>query len=110
MRTLLTLLPWCLLVVGCVHAPPPAPAPAEPAPASSPAPEVQGPGLSFEVEPPDAELILDGESRGPVPQGVLLLPPGVYQVSLKASGYATWRAEVSVGTRVERVKVQLPRR
>lgn len=65
-------------------------------------------GLVFEVEPASAELIIDGQSHGPVPSAALSLPPGVYQVSLKAAGYVTWRAEVSVTARIERVKVRLP--
>ena len=65
--------------------------------------------------PPDSELVVDGKSYGPLSAmtpigGTLALPPGMYQVSLKHPGFDTWRAEVSVGKRIERVKVQLLKR
>jgi hypothetical protein len=64
------------------------------------------------VDPRDAEIAIDGASRGTVAElegsgGVLSLPPGIYQVSLKCPGYVTWRAEVAVRSAVERIDVRL---
>ncbi len=86
----------------------PAPAPA-PAAVAAPAP---GPatGLELLVEPATASIVVDGEKRGTVgelPAGILGLAPGIYQVSLGAPGYVTWRAEVAVRTGRERIEVRL---
>ena len=64
------------------------------------------------VEPADAELIIDGESYGPVSQletenGLLSLKPGIYQVALKKPGYISWRAEVTVNEEPEKLQVSL---
>lgn len=90
-------------------APPPArPAAADPAP---PAPVDSG--LSLAVEPADAELVIDGRSLGKVTDlggGVVPLPPGLYQVSLRRAGFSTWRAEVGVHAGLEPIRVTLARR
>ncbi len=86
------------------------------APAQATAPSVAPPpatGLELAVEPASAEILVDGESRGAVSSlasGVLGLPPGIYQVSLKASGYVTWRAEVAVRAGREKIEVRLARK
>jgi len=89
---------------------PPAAAPATLAPAAASLPAT---GLELLVEPAGAEVLVDGESRGAVSalaSGVLGLPPGIYQVSLKAPGYATWRAEVAVRSGRERIEVRLAKK
>lgn len=73
------------------------------------------PGLKIDVKPADAELTISGQSYGRVadlrvPNGVLLLKPGIYQVSLKREGYQTWRAEVTVGEKSELLKVEMVKR
>ncbi len=94
----------------------PAGTPAPVAPAQATAPSVAPPpatGLELAVEPASAEILVDGESRGAVSSlasGVLGLPPGIYQVSLKASGYVTWRAEVAVRAGREKIEVRLARK
>lgn len=87
-------------------APLPATAPAAPAP-------LPATGLELSVEPPGTEVFVNGETRGAVsalPSGVLGLAPGIYQVSLKAPGYVTWRAEVAVREGRERIDVSLARK
>ena len=74
-----------------------------------------GPGLILKVEPGDAELIIDGTSYGQVAQletrdGLLPLKSGIYQVSVKRTGYAPWRAEVTVNDRPETLQVTLVRK
>ncbi len=69
-------------------------------------------GLRIDVDPPDAELTIDGQVLGAasgvsLQSGVLKLEPGVHQLSLKAKGYQTWRGEVSLGSDVEPLKVSL---
>ena len=41
---------------------------------------------------------------------MLGLAPGIYQVSLKAPGYVTWRAEVAVRAAREKIEVRLARK
>ena len=100
---------------GGKAAPPPAAKPALPAAAPEAAAVAPLPatGLEFAVQPPDAEILVDGEVRGVVSDlasGVLGLAPGIYQVSLKASGYVTWRAEVAVRGGREKIEVRLARK
>lgn len=92
--------------------PAPAPPPAAPAPRAPSAPET---GLLFEVEPAEAQIAVDGQPYGTVADlvsrgGVLALAPGIYQVSLRAPGYATWRAEVAVRTGSEPIRVKLTKK
>ncbi len=100
---------------GGKAAPPPAAAsPAAPAPVAAPAARpLPVTGLELAVEPASAEILVDGESRGAVSalaSGVLGLPPGIYQVSLKAPGYVTWRAEVAIRGGREKIEVRLARK
>ncbi len=91
-------------VAGPVEAPAVAAEPARPLPAT---------GLELSVEPASAEIFVDGEARGVVADlssGVLGLAPGIYQVSLKATGYVTWRAEVAVRSGREKIEVRLSRK
>lgn len=102
--------------LGCATAPPvPPPAPPSPAvraEAVAPAGEVAG--LSFAVDPADAEIVIDGRALGRVAElprgGTVPLQPGLYQVSLRRSGFATWRAEVAVRTGVQPIRVTLTRK
>jgi hypothetical protein len=77
---------------------------------ATPPVEIVATGLRFIVEPPNAELFVDGQSRGSVTaldtkDGVLVLEPGVYAISFKQPGYSTWRAEISVDEGVQNIKV-----
>jgi hypothetical protein len=97
-------------------APPPA-APATPPPAAAPptaASPAAGTGLAVTVEPIDAEILIDGRPYGKVselpPGGFVPLQPGLYQVSLRRAGFATWRAEVALRSGVEPIRVVLARR
>lgn len=94
------------------------PEPTQPEPANSGPVEAEPtieekapPGLRFQVEPADAEVFIDEKSYGEAAQlGHVPLPPGIYRVSIRARGYTTWRAEVSVGESAEVLKVSLPPR
>lgn len=91
----------------------PAPQP-DPEPAAAPrAPDAAESGLLFAVEPRDAEIAVDGRALGTVAelsQGLLRLAPGIYQVSLKATGYVTWRAEVALRAGTETIRVKLAKK
>jgi len=112
--------------VGCAGAPKPpvaklgdaTVAPASPAPVTAPdpepprAPDAVLSGLRFSVAPAEAEISIDGSPRGVVADladrgGLLPLAPGIYQVSLKAPGYVTWRAEVALRSGTESIRVNL---
>jgi hypothetical protein len=81
--------------------------PAPPPPASPP----QGSGIRFFVDPPDAQVLVNGRDLGPVARlgadGSLRLTPGIYRVTLRHPGFETWRAEVAVRGTFERIQVQL---
>lgn len=91
----------------------PAPQP-DPEPAAAPrAPDAVESGLLFAVEPREAEIAIDGRALGTVAdlsQGLLRLAPGIYQVSLKATGYVTWRAEVALRSGTETIRVKLSKK
>ncbi|MCY1020047.1 hypothetical protein [Pyxidicoccus sp. MSG2] len=75
-------------------------------------PPADGPGLRFDVLPLQAEVIVNGQPAGTVEHlrfagGVLALPPGIHQASIRYPGPVTWRAEVSVGDRPESIQVTL---
>lgn len=108
-------------VLGCLSgcatvaptsAPVERPAVAVAQPADTRAVVKQGSGLSFSVSPRDAEIFVDGKTRGKVADlegngGLLEIKPGIYQVSLKRRGFVTWRAEVTVGNGAEAIQVTM---
>lgn len=111
--------------LGCASAPKPAaapdvapaaPAPRDPAPtATRLAPAVPESALRFLVTPAEAEIAIDGNAVGRVADlaaqgGLLSLSPGIYQVSLKAPGYVTWRAEVALRAGTETIRVTLAKK
>jgi len=105
----------CTSVKEAVRPPAPVAAVVPPsAPAATPASAALTSGLVFSVEPADAEVFIDGRSLGrasDLPGGGLVpLPSGLYQVSLKRAGYATWRAEVAVRAASEPIRVTLVRK
>jgi len=69
------------------------------------------PGLCFAVQPADAEVIVNGETLTPTlttgGDSYLALGAGIHQIMLRRDGYVTWRAEVSVGEKAERIEVSL---
>lgn len=113
---LVVLVGW--VIAGCGGGAATRPSPSPVAPAAAPAVRatsraLPATGLELAVQPASAQVFVDGEPRAVVADldgGVLGLPPGIYQVSLSAAGYATWRAEVAVRAGRERIEVQLARR
>lgn len=93
--------------------PPAAAAASAPRPVPGAPPAVPA-GLVFTVEPADAEVFIDGRPLGRASDlpggGLVALPSGLYQVSLKRAGYATWRAEVAVRAAPEPIRVTLLRK
>ncbi|RKH06029.1 PEGA domain-containing protein [Corallococcus sp. CA047B] len=70
---------------------------------------VRATGLRFDVMPEGARVFVDGRAVGFARQleSLVTLAPGVHQVSVRAAGHATWRAEVMVGDRPEPIQVTL---
>ncbi len=100
-----------LLALACAsgRTPPPAARPGPAVPAAPAAPAVTGFALS--VQPADTEIAVNGASRGKVSalrDGVLVLAPGRYRISLRCRGYVTWRGEVSLEQGLEPLRVTLP--
>lgn len=107
--------------IGCASAPPPAPEFAPPAftapePEPDPPPPFECPasrGLCFRVVPPSAELTVNDDTHGRLDeigqdgQLFLELAAGIYQVTLRAPEYETWRGEVSVQDQTEMIEVTL---
>ncbi len=106
------------LIVGCATArPQPEPRPQAPEATpvtAAPVPEAapsQPTGIRFSVEPPDAQIFVNGRSVGAVSSladaGTVRLSPGLYRVSVERVGFQTWRAEVAVRGGVEPIEVKL---
>jgi formylglycine-generating enzyme required for sulfatase activity len=49
--------------------------------------------IHFAVEPPDAELIVDGKTRGPVPKKLTLIATA-HQLEIRKKGYQTFRTKI----------------
>ncbi len=66
-------------------------------------------GLVFDVEPADAEVEIDGSMHGPAGQlpSTVELPPGAHQIIIRKEGFQTWRGEVEITARTERIQVRL---
>lgn len=97
------------LLLACARRAPPPVQDEAPTAAAAPEPEVKlAPGLRFVVEPAEAEILIDEKSYGAAGElGHVALPPGIYRVSIRARGYTTWRAEVSVSDSAESLEVSL---
>jgi hypothetical protein len=85
-------------------------APAIVAPVAEPPPPALS-GIRFSVDPPDAQVFVDGRSMGQASAlagaGTVKLLPGLYRVSVERAGFQTWRAEVAVRVGVEAIEVKL---
>jgi len=65
-------------------------------------------GLVLEVEPVDAEVEIDGTSRGSAAElQAVQLEPGAHQIIIRKAGHETWRGEVEITTRSEKIQVRL---
>jgi hypothetical protein len=110
-RAGLVIVAWAL--AACVTN---APVPDKPVPSEVPEESaLKATGLRFEVQPADAEVSIGGgayesavDSNGGA--RTVALPPGLYQVSIRRPGYATWRAEVSIEDGIEVIRVSLVQR
>ncbi len=89
-------------------APPPAPAPVtvhEPPPPEKPAII----GIVLDVSPADAEVVVDGVSRGAASalSAGVPLDPGVHQLVIKRDGFRPYRVEFTVSDKAEEFAVRL---
>lgn len=74
----------------------------------SPAPK---PGIAFEIDPPDAEVFVDGESLGSAAEvieaGDLILSAGLHQIMIRHDDFETSRVEVTIGEKTELLQINL---
>jgi hypothetical protein len=68
-------------------------------------------GLRLEVLPADAQVLLDGKAIGLAQQiaagGIVKVDPGIHQITVRRTGYETWRTELAVRDGVESIHVDL---
>ena len=96
------------LCLACGHPSTPRAVPPPPAPSDA-APRPTTIGVTLDVTPRDAEVVIDGESRGKaaeLPQAIEL-PPGVHALEITRDGYASFRVEVTVSDKLESFHVRL---
>jgi hypothetical protein len=114
-RSLLLAVPIAAVACAC-SAPVPRTARVFTPPAKAPTAAAPVAGLALTVFPSDAEVEIEGVRRARASAlsaesgGIVPLAPGVYRVSVRHPEYPTWRAEVSVGSTVERIEVTLSER
>ena len=69
------------------------------------------PGIRFEIEPTDAEIIVDGETLGYASElmakGVLDLVPGIHQIMIHHNDFETARVEVTIAEKTETLQLVL---
>jgi PEGA domain-containing protein len=90
-------------VIGCGGKPlPPKPPPTPPPPVA-----VRG-TLALDIDPGDAEVEVDGSSRGKASElKALDLEPGPHQIVITKKGYEIWRGEVALAKTSETIQVRL---
>jgi PEGA domain len=88
------------VVLACGGKKKPAPTPPPPPPAKV----VEG-TLTVDVDPPDAEVEVDGSARGAVSS--LTLAPGAHQIVIRKTGFEIWRGEVEIKDQTEKIQVKL---
>jgi hypothetical protein len=66
-----------------------------------------------DCEPTSARVTIDGESRGTVAEtaaaGGLALPRGLHRIEISADQHGTFRLELNLGAKTERIQVKLIR-
>ena len=82
----------------------------EPATAMDAAP-AEVTGIQFDIDPSDAEVIVDGEPLGIASEiiagGTVELAPGLHQIMIRHDDYEIYRVEVTIGTTPELVQISL---
>ncbi len=71
-------------------------------------------GLVFNVNPPEAEVVIDGVSQGPASaftqERYLKVSPGTHKLEIRMSGYETYSREIHVANSLLRVETGLIRK
>ncbi|MBE0569547.1 MAG: PEGA domain-containing protein [Deltaproteobacteria bacterium] len=71
-------------------------------------------GLVFNVNPPEAEVVLDGVGQGPssafTQDRYLKVSPGKHRLELRLDGYETYSREIYVANSLLRIEAGLIRR
>jgi hypothetical protein len=94
-----------VLLGACGGSKKPPPTPTPPPPVVKPTEGV----VTVEVDPPDAEVDIDGAPRGAASSlgGTLTLTRGTHQIVLHKPGFEIWRGEVEVQNQTEKLTVTL---
>ena len=104
-----------LLAAASCRTPPPEGPNRQPAPdASIDAAERASGRIVFDgCEPPEAVVLVDGLRRGTIAEisgkGGLELERGVHRIEIKAAGHRSFRLELKLGARQEKISVKLKR-
>ena len=104
---------FLLLLVACSGcgpaSKPPTVTPPRPDAAAAPAPRTGK--ILFYCEPSRATVTVDGTPRGTAAesaaQGGLVLPQGLHRLEVSLEGYRTYRLELNLGDRLERIEIKL---
>ena len=96
-----------LVLAACASSSPGPVGPGGPAPAAD-APAKARQGVRIHIEPSDAIVFVDGQQKDlAAGTGFVELEPGLHEVMVQRDGYKTWRAEVTVGEKVELLDLKL---
>lgn len=67
--------------------------------------------ITFDCQPPEAQVVVDGDVLGTVKQlveqGGATLPQGLHRIEIKHEGYHTFRFELILKDKIETIQVQL---
>lgn len=108
--SLLVVLFASLGIAGACGSSDPKVAAPEPATAMDAAP-AEVTGIQFDIEPSDAEVIVDGEPLGIasdiIAAGTVELAPGLHQIMIRHDDYEIYRVEVTIGSMPETMQISL---
>jgi hypothetical protein len=99
-----------LTVDACGPTPKP-PVTTPPAPDARAAPARRDGKIVFDCDPAEATITVDGTRRGTAAEiaarGGLVLPQGLHRFEVTLASYATYRIELNLGDKPERIGVRL---
>jgi hypothetical protein len=106
-----TLVLLAALCVGACGPTPKPPVTTPPAPDARVDPAPRGGKIVFECEPAEATITVDGTARGTaaeiVARGGLTLPQGLHRFEVTLKGHTTYRLELNLGDKPEKIGVRL---
>jgi len=109
MRVARLIVLFALLLAACAAPATPPPAHPPPPPRADAAPPAATGWIDLACEPEDARVVVDGEPRGTVKElsGGLELPRGLHRIEIASEGYRSFRLELNLGEKREKIRVKL---